>query len=55
MELIGKLASKNTSNIGMHPSASKNISVKFPYQCINIINNKERLNGLKGSTKMKSI
>ena len=55
MELIGKLASNNTSNIGMLPSASKDISVKLSYQCINIINNKERLNGLKGSTKMKNM
>ena len=29
MELIGKLARKNTTNIGMLPGASKDVSVKF--------------------------
>ena len=40
MEIIGKLASKNTSNIVMLPSASKYVSSTFSYQCIHIINNK---------------
>ena len=53
MEPIGKLASNDTSNIGMLTSASKDVSVKFADQCINIINNKEILNGLKGSTKIQ--
>ena len=29
MELMGKLASNNTTNIGMLPSASKYVSIKF--------------------------
>ena len=44
MEIISKLACNDTSNIGMLPSASKDISVKFAYQCIHILNNKEILN-----------
>ena len=55
MKLIGKLASNDTSKIGMLPSASKDISVQFADQCIHILNNKDRLNGLKGSTKMQKI
>ena len=39
----------------MIPSASKYISVEFVYQFLHIINNKEILNGLKGSTKMQNI
>ena len=53
MELIGKLESNYTSNIGIIPSASKDISIKFADQCLHIINNKERLNGLKVITKMQ--
>ena len=48
MELIGKLESNNTSKIGMLPSVSKYVSIKCSYQCINIINNKDSLNVLKG-------
>ena len=55
MEPIVRLASNDTSKIGILPSASKYASIKFSDQCINIINNKEILNGLKGSTKMKYI
>ena len=55
MELIGKLVSNYTSKIGMLPSASKYVSIKSAGQCIKIINNKEILNGLKGSTKTKKI
>ena len=51
MEPIGKLGSYDTTNIGMLPSDSKYVSVKFADQCLHILNNKERLNGLKGSTK----
>ena len=40
IELIGKLASNDTSNIRMLPIASKYFSVKFLYQCINILNKK---------------
>ena len=54
MELIGKLASNDTSKIGILPSVSKNIFITFADQCIHIINNKEILNGLKGSTKMQN-
>ena len=53
MELIGKLEGNNTTNIGMTTSASKYISIKFADQCLYIINNKERLNRIKGSTKMQ--
>ena len=41
MELIGKLASKDTTNIGILPSSSKYISIKFAYQCLHIINIKK--------------
>ena len=53
MEPIVRLASNDTSKIGILPSASKYASIKFSDQCINIINNKEILNGLKVITKMK--
>ena len=52
---MGKLSSNDTTNIGMLPSASKDLSIKFPDQCLHIINNKEIFNGLKGSTKMQKI
>ena len=51
MELVRKLASNNKSNIWMHPSAPKDVSVIYSYQCINVINNKDRLNG-QGSTNI---
>ena len=53
MELIVKLASNYTSKIGMIPSDSKDFSAKFSDQCLHILNNKYRLNGLKGSTKIQ--
>ena len=53
MEPVGILLSNNTSNIGMLPSASKDVSIKFSCQCINIINNKDSLNGIKSSKKMQ--
>ena len=34
-------------------SASKDVSIKFSDQCIHIINDKERINGLKGNTKIQ--
>ena len=55
MEIIGKLASNKTSRIGMLPSASKYDPIKTPEQCLHIINNKDRLNGLKVSTKKQNI
>ena len=54
MELIGKLASNYNTKIGMFPSASKYVSVKFAYQCLHILNNKEGLNGIKGITQIKN-
>ena len=53
MEVIGKLASNNTTFIGILPSASKDVSIKFSDQCLHIINNKEILNGIKVSKKMQ--
>ena len=53
MELMGILASNDATNIVMLPSASKYFFVNFADQCLHIINNKERLNGLKGSTKIQ--
>ena len=53
MELIDKLGSNYTTKIVMIPSDSKEVSMKFAYQCLHIINNKEILNGLKGSTKIQ--
>ena len=53
MELIGKLKSSDTSNIGVLTSASKYVSINVLEHCLNIITNKDRLNRLKGSTKMK--
>ena len=50
MEFIGKLGSNDTTNIVMLPSSSIDVFIKFTDQCIKIINNKERFNGLKGST-----
>ena len=55
LEIIGKLGSNDTTNIGMLPSASKYVSIKFSDQCIQIINNKEIFNGIRGSTKIKNI
>ena len=55
MRLIGKLESKDTTDIGILPSASKDVSIKFVYQCLHILNNKDILNGLNGITKMKNI
>ena len=54
MEIIGKLGSNDTTKIGMLPSASKYVSVKFSYQCLHILNNKLTFNGIKGSTKIQN-
>ena len=51
MELIGKSASNNTHKIGLLPSASKYVPITFLEQCLQIINNNARLNGLKGIKK----
>ena len=55
MELLGKLPSNDTSNTGMITSASKDVSIKFVEQCLNILSNKDGLNELKYSTKMQKI
>ena len=53
MELISKLESNDTSKIGIIPSVSKDFFAKFADQCIQIINNKNMLNWLKGSKQFK--
>ena len=55
MELIGKLGSNNTTKIIILPRVSKDVSIKFTDLYPHILNNKEILNGLKGSTKMQEI
>ena len=40
MELIGKLAVNDTTNIGILTSDSKDVSIKFVDQCLHILNNK---------------
>ena len=51
MELMGRLANSDTKYIGMLPSASEYVSINFVDQCLRILNNKEVLNGIKGSKK----
>ena len=53
MEIIGKLGSIDTTDIGILPSASKDVSIKFLDQCLHILNNKQILNGLKGIIKIQ--
>ena len=53
MELIGKLASNDTLNIGIRTSALKDVPIKFVDQCIHILKNKEILIVLKGSTEIQ--
>ena len=53
MDLIGWLGSNNTTKIGMLPSASKYVSIKFADQCLHNNSSKEILNGLKGRSKLK--
>ena len=55
MELIGKFASNDTPNIEMTPSDSKEVSIKFEDQYVHIINNQERLNVIKGITKIQKM
>ena len=50
---MDKLASNDTTDIVMLPRASKDVSIKISDQCLHILNNKERLNGLKGSTQIQ--
>ena len=53
MEIIGKFGSNDSINIEILFSASKYVSIKFSYKCLHILNNKEILNGIKGSTQMQ--
>ena len=55
MDLIGELESNDTSKIGMIPIASKYFTIKLTKQFLHIINNIDRLNGLKVSTKMQTL
>ena len=55
MDLIGKLGSKYNTNIGMIPSASKDVSIKFVDQFLHIIKNEEILKRIKVSTKTQKI
>ena len=55
MELLGKFVSNNISKIRMLPRASKYVSIKFSEKCLHILNNKYRLNLIKGSTKVKNL
>ena len=52
MEIFGKLESTNTLKIGMLPSASKYVFNKISEQYKYILDNKDRVDGLKLSTKM---
>ena len=54
-EALGKIAINSISNIGIIPSASKDASIKFVEQFLHIVNNKERLNGLKFIIKTENI
>ena len=54
LERMGKLSSNNISDIRMIPSDSKDVSIKFAHKCIHILNNKDSLNGIKGSTKIQN-
>ena len=40
MEILGKLGTNDTTKIGMLPNASKDVSINFPDQYLQIINNK---------------
>ena len=42
MELLGKLASNDTSDIGIILIASKDVSIKFVDQSLNVTNHKYR-------------
>ena len=53
MELIGKSASNDSSNIGMLPIASNDVSINYSEQRLQIFTNNDKLNGLKVSTKMQ--
>ena len=55
MELIGKLASDDTSKIGMLSSASTDVSINFAEQYLQIVTNNYLLNKLKSGTKIQKI
>ena len=54
IELLGKLTNNDTSKIVIISSASKDVSINFSEQCLNIITNNDSLNGIKGRTKIKN-
>ena len=39
MEIIDKLGSNDTTKIGILPSVSKDVSIKFADKCLHILNN----------------
>ena len=41
MELMGKVASNDTTNIGILPSTSKYVSINFSDQCLHILSKKK--------------
>ena len=43
MEVIDKLGSNDTTNIGMLPSALKDVSVKFTDKCVHILDDKVKI------------
>ena len=51
---LGKLGSNVTSNIGIIPSVSKDVSVNFSEECSHVLTNNYRLNRLKGNTKIQN-
>ena len=55
IEIIGTLESDVTTKLVILPSSSTDVSNNSSDQYIHILNNKERYNGLKRSTKMKNI
>ena len=52
IEFDGNFKTNDTSNIGMIPWAPKFRSINFIEQCLHIITNKDRLNGLKVCKKI---
>ena len=53
MEFIGKLASSDTSDSAIIPSASRDVFIIFVKHYIQIINDKNRFNGIKICTRMQ--
>ena len=53
VQILGKLTSNNTWNIGILTCASKDIFTNVLEQFLQILTNNDRLKGLKGSTKLE--